>query len=199
MPITPDMAVYPGNTTTRFEPLKSASGTSFLTAITMSSHAGTHIDAPSHVTEGGKPIESFYLERFYGPARVLDMAHCRELVTKDDLQSCNIKANERILLKTQNSLRGFETFHETWVALSSEGASYLSAIGVSLVGIDWFGIKQKNAPDNLAHTALLDRGIPILEGINLSAVEPGDYTLNAFPLAMRGIDGAPARAVLISS
>ncbi len=163
----------------------------------MTSHAGTHIDALSHVSEGGASIEGFNLERFYGSCRVLDMSECSEVITVEALEAKDIKPGERVLLKTKNSARGFDKFYDDWVALTSDGAVYLAECGVALAGIDWLGIKQKGAPDNLAHTALLEKGIPIIEGLDLSKVSEGEYTLAAFPLAYQGIDGAPARAVLI--
>jgi arylformamidase len=116
---------------------------------------------------------------------------------KQHLIDHTIERGERILLKTDNSTRGHDAFHETWTALSSEAAQYLAEQGVALVGIDWFGIKQKGAPDNGAHTALLSQHIPILEGITLKDVQPGQYTLVAFPIAYKGVDGAQTRAVLI--
>jgi len=195
LPVHPNMPIYPGNKPTAFTPIVKPSG-SQLTSITIDSHAGTHIDAPSHAGITNKTMDDFELETFYGPARVIEIYN-EALITAKDLENENIQAGERILFKTDNSLRGFEAFHDTWTALSSDAATYLADIGVKLVGIDWFGIKQKDAPDNGAHTNLLERGIPILEGIDLSGAEEGTYTLSAFPVAYQGIDGAPARAVLI--
>lgn len=194
LPIHPSMPIYPGNEPTRFEKIVKPSG-SQLTTMTFDTHAGTHIDAPTHAGLEGS-IDAFPLEAFYGPVRVIEILET-ELITAEQLKPHAIHAEERILLKTDNSLRGHDTFHETWTALSSEAADYLAKQGVALVGIDWFGIKQKGAPDNGAHTALLSQQIPILEGITLADVTPGEYTLSAFPVAYIGVDGAQTRAVLI--
>ncbi len=195
LPIHPGMPVYPGNQVTLFEKSVKPSG-SQLTTMTLDSHAGTHIDAPSHAGLEGS-TEIFPLTAFYGPVRVLEFLDT-DLISSEHLKDHEISEGERILFKTDNSIRGHDTFHETWTALSSEAAAYLAERNVALVGIDWFGIKQKGAPDNGAHTELLSRNIPILEGITLRDVEPGLYTLAAFPVAYVGVDGAQARAVLIT-
>jgi len=195
LPVHPDMPTYPGNQPTYFEHVVKPSG-SQLTNITIDSHAGTHIDAPSHAGIANQTMDDYTLDVFYGPVRVIEIFN-EPLISVDDLRNENIQAGERVLFKTDNSLRGFEAFHDDWTALSSDAATYLAESGVILVGIDWFGIKQKGAPDNGAHTELLKHGIPILEGIDLSRADEGTYILSAFPIAYQGIDGAPARAVLI--
>ena len=195
LPVHPEMPTYPGNKPTSFEKIIKPSG-SQLTNITIDSHAGTHIDAPSHAGIINKTIDHYDLTVFYGPARIIEI-YDKELIAASDLEQFLIQPHERILFKTDNSLRGFEKFHDTWTALSSEAATYLANSNVALVGIDWFGVKQKNAPDNGAHTELLEKGIPILEGIDLSGANTGTYILSAFPIAYKGIDGSPVRAVLI--
>lgn len=197
LPISPEMPVYPGTAETKISQVRSASGSSVLSEITMTSHAGTHIDAPNHSLPNERGIDSLDLDLFYGPCRVLDLTACVTAITQDDLQSHEIQSSERILFKTGNSLRGFTEFYDGYVYLEGQAASYLGDLGVKLVGIDALSVKQRGASDNIAHTALLSRGIPIIEGLNLSHVEAGKYILSAFPLAFRGIDGSPTRAVLI--
>lgn len=194
LPIHPAMPVYPGNQMTKFDIFKKPSG-SQLTSISFDSHTGTHIDAPSHAGLDGD-IESFPLELFYGECRVIEILHT-PLITKDHLSSLHISAGERILFRTDNSVRGYDAFYDNWTALSSDAAEYLASRGVRLVGIDWFGIKQKDAADNGAHTKLLEAGIPVLEGLNLKDAATGTYLLSAFPISYQHIDGAQTRAVLI--
>ena len=194
LPIHPTMPIYPGNQETTFEKIVKPSG-SELTTITIDSHAGTHVDAPTHAGLEGT-VEDYSLEAFYGPCRVIELLGTN-LISISDVSDKNIQADERILFKTDNSLRGFAEFYDTWTAVSPEAATYLADLGITLVGIDWFGIKQKGAPNNIAHTAFLEKNIPILEGIDLSKVDAGTYTLVALPVAFQGIDGAPVRAALI--
>ena len=196
LPIQQGMPVYPGTGEVKVEQIKSQTGTSVLSHLEMSSHTGTHVDAPAHTVPGADTLDKVDLETFYGPARVLDMSDSKQAVTTDDLQAKGVIAGERILLKTNNSGRGFKQWYDDYVYLAPDAAEYLAQLGVRLVGIDSLGIKKRGEPDNTSHTALQSRQIPILEGLNLKDVEEGEYTLAAFPIALQ-FDGAPTRAVLI--
>lgn len=196
LPLFDGMPVYPGTSETKIESVKSGSGTSVLSEISMTSHAGTHVDAPAHSVEGGETLNKLPLDTFYGPARVLDLTGCEDSIKVGDLEAKGVMHGERILMKTKNSTRPTDEFHDDFIYLSPDGAEYLAQMGVKLAGIDALSIKQRGAKDNTSHTALLGRGIPIVEGLNLQAVEEGEYKLIAFPIALQG-DGAPVRAVLI--
>lgn len=196
LPLNSKTVIYPSNPEMTIESLKSASG-NFLSKITFGSHTGTHIDAPSHAVRGGKSIDQIDLERFIGPCRVIDCTASKVSISLEDVKRSRPKKEERLLFKTSNSKRGFEIFYEDFVFLSPEAAAYLATSEVALVGIDSLSIKQKGSPDNTPHTALLSKGIPILEGIDLSQVSPGDYYLIVLPLRFTGLDGSPARAVLL--
>jgi len=197
IPLSESTIVYPGNPRIEIEEITSEASHSIISKITSGSHNGTHIDAPRHAVENGKGITEIPLSVFMGHCRVLDCTSDIKSVSKITLESHSIQEGERILLKTSNSLRGYDTFHPDFVYLSSEGAKYLSEIGVVLVGIDYLSIKQKGSSDNTSHTYLLKKEIPIIEGIDLSKAEEGEYTLVAFPLKYMGLDGAPARVVLL--
>jgi kynurenine formamidase/ribonuclease HI len=188
LPVADGMAVYPGTAPTKIQQVKSGSGQSILSQIQMTSHAGTHVDAPFHAVADGL---------FYGSARVVDLSECERAVEVNDLKAKNIRRGERILLKTANSRRGLKKFYDDYIYLSAEGAAFLAEAGVKLVGIDALSIKKRGDEDNTSHTALLAKGIPIVEGLNLANVSEGEYLLAAFPLALQ-TDGAPARAVLIA-
>lgn len=198
LPITAGMPVYPGMAETQITRVESSSGTSVSSEISLTSHTGTHIDAPNHVSGGGdQAINELALNTFYGPCRVLDATTSEVSIKLEALELHNIQAGERILFKTKNSLRGFDMFYDDYIYLDGDAAEYLAAVGVALVGIDALSIKQRGSSDTRPHTALLSKNIPIIEGLNLTTVEAGKYTLIAFPLALVGIDGSPTRAVLI--
>ncbi len=197
IPLSPATIVYPGNPPIEIEEIRSEASHSIISKITSGSHNGTHIDAPRHAVDGGASITDISLDVFMGPCRVIDCTADVESVTRATLESHNIQSGERILLKTTNSARGYESFYPDFVYLSADGAQYLSEMGITLVGIDYLSIKQKGSPDNTPHTLLLEKNIPIIEGIDLSQVEAGEYTLVAFPLKYVGLDGAPARVVLV--
>jgi arylformamidase len=196
LPLFPGGIMYPNNPEVEFETLPTQNNV--ITKITFGSHSGTHIDAPSHAKiEKGATIDELPIETFFGKARVLDLGNVSGQIQVSDLEQKDIKSGERVLLKTSNSDRfKNEGFFPDFVSLSPEGAAFLASKEVILVGIDSLSIKQKGSPDNSAHTKLLSKGIPILEGLNLSKVEEGEYTLIAFPLKFKGIDGSACRAVL---
>lgn len=196
VPITKDTVVYPGNPPFETEVSVSESSKSRLTKLSFSSHFGTHIDAPNHADQSMGGIESYDLERFVGVCRVIDCGDCQGAVDRETLERAQIEQGDRILLKTTNSSRGLDTFYEDFVYVHPEAALYLAEVGVALVGIDYFSIKQRGSTDNRPHIALLAKGIPIIEGVNLRDVEAGQYELLALPLALDGIDGSPCRAVL---
>ncbi|OGK19132.1 hypothetical protein A3G67_02570 [Candidatus Roizmanbacteria bacterium RIFCSPLOWO2_12_FULL_40_12] len=189
--------VYPGTPEMVIEETKSTATGSQLSKITFSSHIGTHIDAPLHAIAGGISLDQINLEKFIGTCRVVDMQSSKPSISTEDVKKTNPQKGERILFKTSNSERGLETFYEDFVFLSPEAASHLATSEVSLVGIDYFSIKQKGSTDNRPHTELLAKNIPIVEGINLKDVEPGEYFLIALPLKFIGTDGSPARVVLL--
>jgi len=197
IPLSESTIVYPGNPSIEIDEIRSESSKSIISKIISGSHNGTHIDAPRHAIEGGKSIDELPLHVFIGSCRVIDCTGELGSIEVGILKNHNIRKGERILLKTTNSLRGFAKFYEDLDYLSPDAAKYLSEVGVGIVGIDYLSIKQKGSKDNSPHTHLLGKNIPIIEGIDLSKVVPGKYTLISFPLKYIGIDGAPARVVLL--
>lgn len=168
-----------------------------VSTISMGSHTGTHIDAPLHFLRSGKGIDEMPLETTMGPVRVLEI-HGKKWVTPKELGQHRIHPGERILFKTQNSARCWRTntFIRDFIYLSTEAAKWLAQRGVRLVGIDYLSVGgyEKNGVE--VHRLLLEAGVWILEGLNLSKVRPGTYELFCLPLKIAGGDGAPARAVL---
>jgi arylformamidase len=105
----------------------------------------------------------------------------------------------RILFGTSNSRfwsRGEREFQEDFVAVAEDGARWLVERGVRLVGVDYLSVApfRDSVP---THTVLLQAGVVVVEGLDLSAVPRGFYDLYCLPLKLLGADGAPARAILI--
>ncbi len=197
LPLHKGTIVYPGNPSIEIEEMQSATGGSVISKITFGSHTGTHVDAPQHVIRGGEPLDQIPLETFVGNCRVIDCTTDEVSVKRETLEKQNIQKGERILLKTTNSIRGFETFYDDYIFVSSEATQYLAEQEVSLVAIDYLSIKQRGSKDNSPHTNLLEKNIPIIEGVDLSKVESGEYFLVLLPLKFIDIDGAPARVILL--
>jgi arylformamidase len=73
------------------------------------------------------------------------------------------------------------------------------ALGLKLVGVDYLSVEQFHSGHHKTHRTLLGKDVVIVEGLDLSAVSPGTYDLYCLPLRLAGLDGAPARAILIQN
>lgn len=169
-----------------------------LSEITMSVHAGTHMDAPAHFLEHGITIDRLPIEKFILSAHVVDIRNKIE-VEPGELEMIDIHPGEAILFKTRNSREGLfrsGRFEEKYVHLGEKGARWCVRKEVALVGIDYASIEKYDSGGAPVHRILLESGILILEGIDLAAVPSGVYRLYCFPLKIKGAEGAPVRAVL---
>ncbi len=165
-------------------------------ALTVSVHAGTHVDAPFHFLADGAGVDSLPLERFIGPALVHAIDADRRYITEAHVKAIPLDGATRVLFKTRNSeLLKQREYDPNFVAFSVEAARALVARGVELVGLDYLSVAHADEQVPV-HRAFLDHGVVILDGIDVSAVVPGRYELICFPLRLRGLDGAPCRAVL---
>jgi len=192
--------VYPGNPEIRIEPHSEVSkgANSNLSRLAFGSHTGTHVDAPKHFFDAGSTVDRLPLDALIGPARVIEFAPEVRSVSADDLRSRRLDGAERVLIRTRNST--FVTkgdFHADYTYLAPDGAEYLASLGVCLVGVDYLSVEQFHSGHHKTHRTLLERGIVIVEGLDLSEAEPGDYSFYCLPLRLEGLDGAPARAVLV--
>jgi len=162
-------------------------------------HAGTHMDAPRHFIEDGATIDEMPLDATVGRARVIGIRD-RKSIRLEELREHRIEAGERILFKTANSdnLWTKSEFDVDFIFIARDAAAYLAQAGVRAVGIDYLSVGGFTEDAVETHQALLGAGVWIIEGLNLSGVEPGAYELICLPIKLIGSDGAPARAMLRS-
>ncbi|WP_219838752.1 cyclase family protein [Paenibacillus sp. R14(2021)] len=160
----------------------------------MDVHCGTHVDAPLHMLEDGETIDTIGLEQLVGYARVVDLMHCEEAITRADLEVLGLQRNDWVLFKTRNSLSA--SFDFQFVYLREDGARYLVELGIRGLGTDALGIERAQ-PDYATHRSLFRNNVIIVEGLRLKDVAPGTYFMVIAPLKLTGIDAAPARAFLI--
>jgi len=162
----------------------------------MGSHTGTHLDAPYHFVEGGRRLHEIPLEQLTGRVAVFNLPGVRSIGRKD-LEDLKWDGIERVLFKTENSKHWQDgKFYEDFVYLEPDAAEFLAGRGVRLVGIDYLSIDKFKSEKHPTHFALLTKNIVILEGLDLSKVSPGEYTLFALPLNLQDADGAPTRVIL---
>lgn len=199
VPIGRDIHIFPGDPRFRSRQYRSLeNGDLFNTQkISLGNHMGTHVDAPSHFIKGGATVTDLSLEVMHGRARVVEIHH-PEKIDVPELQKLVLMDDFRILFKTRNShiWSTHKHFTRKYIYLTGEGAKFLAENGIKLVGIDYLSIDRYGDDTFPAHKALLENGIIIVEGLNLVEVEEGNYDISCSPLALTGMDAAPARVIL---
>jgi arylformamidase len=165
--------------------------------LAMGVHSGTHVDGPVHFVHDAAGVDEMPLTATMGLARVIEITDPRE-ITVGELRPHALRAGERVLFKTSNSPRAWQsdTFVEDFVYLSEQAAGYLVETGVRTVGVDYLSVGGYHADGAKIHQILLTAGVWIIEGLDLSAVRAGPYEMICLPVKLHDSDGAPARAIL---
>lgn len=174
--------VYPGDPAPELTPVSRIEwGDAFnLSAVSLGSHSGTHLDAPLHAFSEGEDVAAAPLDACVGECTVVAFdgvllgAQAEELLPR---------CHPRILFKGR-------------VQISPSAAFVLSDERVRLIGVEGTSVAAPEC-EGPVHRQLLGGGPVLLEGLDLSRVHPGDYFLFAPPLKAAGADGAPVRAVLV--
>jgi arylformamidase len=200
--ISPDIPVWPGDPSVdlkRVSKIEEGANAN-VSHIKMGVHTGTHVDAPFHFLENGKTVEEMPLSTLMGRAYVVHLKDSVDLITAEILENADIPPRtRRVLLRTSNSAfwaKGHLPFQENFVAIDEGAAEYLVKRGVKLVGVDYLSVApfKNSAP---THKILLESGLVVVEGLDLSKVSQGRYNFYCLPLKLAGSDGAPARAILV--
>ena len=183
--------VYPGDPVPKRETLCAISQGDLynLTAFSMCAHNGTHIDAPAHFLKNGKTVDTVSLDRMVGNAFV---AEYNGVLSYADAENILKKAKrfgdgtaKRILIKGS-------------ATVTLPAAEAFAKENIFLLGVESQSVGPENAP-MAVHLELLKKEVVLLEGLRLSEIAEGVYFLCAAPLLLAGADGAPCRAILISS
>lgn len=169
--------------------------------LNLGAHTGTHVDAPAHFIEGAAKVESLPLDALIGVAQVIAVPEDVYAIDEEFVRKHYAPGVERVVFKTRNSAFWSEPdpqFHTDFTYLDLPAAKWLVEKRIKLVGIDYLSIEKYASEKHETHLALLSRGVVILEGLNLTGIEPGNYELICLPLRLRSNkgDGAPARVVL---
>ena len=201
IPLKDKMVHWPGDPVPRIQRLKDRDKGDpvSLMELQIIDHVGTHVDAPLHFIAGGMTIDKMPLNATTGRARVIEIKD-KKAITVKELEKHIIRRGERILFKTDNSRRCYQTdeFIDDYVYFMTDVARYLADKKVRVVGLDYISIGTPKEKENLrdTHQILLDAGVYIIEGINLAKVKPGRYELVCLPLLLEKGDAAPARAMV---
>ncbi|AKV00234.1 Metal-dependent hydrolase [Labilithrix luteola] len=199
VPIRPGMVHWPDNPGVEREVTKEPvdGGLCFVSKLTMGVHTGTHFDAPIHFDVPGGGVEALPPAALIGVARVVAVEG--RTIDRADVEALNLEEGERVLFKTSNSARCWNTdeFVPDYVYVTVDAAQHLADRRIALLGVDYLSM---GGPDHgpRAHRILLRAGVCILEGLDLRQVGPGTFEMVALPLLIPGSDGAPARVLLRS-
>ncbi|HZK39817.1 MAG TPA: cyclase family protein [Clostridia bacterium] len=178
--------VYPGDPETVVERVREIAGghDCNLSAVFSCVHTGTHADAPLHFLEEGDSIDKIPPAVYIGPCMVIEVD--QNLITGEYVNSNFPHPCERLLIKGKG--RAF---------FMDSAAEEAAALGIRLIGTDANSIGYKGNQIK-PHKAFLGKGVAVLEGLDLSAVSPGNYFLIAPPVKLGGLEAAPVRALLIT-
>lgn len=197
-PINPQMAVWPGDAPfSAAVVMDIAQGDSVnLTTLTLSSHTGTHADAPYHFNDDDLTIDIVPLEAYVGPATVVTVQRAAGPLTPADFPGLAWEQVDRLLVHSSASAHPPAEFPTEIVYPSPELADFMAQYGVVLFGSDAPSMDHTDSKTLPGHKALRRNRIAILEGLLLTGVPDGDYELIALPLKIEGGDGSPVRAIL---
>lgn len=199
-PIETQGLIYPGNPEIDIaaqQAISNGAGAN-VSRISFGSHTGTHVDAAKHFFDDGQTVDEIPLEKLIGPAILIAVDDSNMSVSAADLERIDLGNHTRILIRSRNSsFLNEREFHRDFTFLTPDGAEYLVSRGVELVGVDYLSIEQFHSGHHRTHRTLLEKNVVIVEGLNLRDVPTGEYEFICLPLRLAGLDGAPARAVLI--
>ena len=197
--IRADMPVYPGTEPPKFEPANSYEKDGFQeTLLSMFTHTGTHMDAPSHLLRDGRSLDEMPMSQFSGRATALDVSGVGPVITAEFLRSRHddIYCADYVLFCTGWESRwGTEAYLEdTYPVPDEEAAHYLASCGVKGVGTDALSVDRLSGPP-VVHTILMKADAVILENLCLEKVRGRkDFLFFALPMKFENADGAPIRA-----
>ncbi|GIK43248.1 MAG: kynurenine formamidase [Chloroflexota bacterium] len=196
--INPFLAVWPGDMPFSAEVITAIKdGSSInLTTLTMSSHMGTHVDAPYHFLDDDLTMEQAPLEAYLGPATVVTVQRETGPLLPEDFPDLEWSQVQRLLVHSAASAKPLNQFPTEFVYPSPELAELMGQHGVVLFGSDAPSMDDMNSKTLPGHKALRRLHIAILEGLLLTGVPDGAYELIALPLKIAGGDGSPVRAIL---
>ncbi len=202
-----EVPTWPTHPASEVTPLRrvAAGDPSNVTRIALSSHGGTHVDAPWHFIDDGKTMRDIPLSRWSGPCFVARIPDEVTVIERKHMVAAAIpEGTTRLLLRTANSTiwqnwsgRERLSFREDYVGLSPDAAQWVIDRGVALIGIDYLSVGPFGAANRETHLALLGNDVLIIETLDLSGIEAGAYDLVCLPLKLVAGDGAPARVLLV--
>ena len=179
--------------------------------LSLSDHAGSHVDAPVHFDPrpGAQSVDEMPLEKFYTSGFCIDLSHIplKTAATLEDVQAAVAKSGQTIQpgdtvlvwLATNERLLGKPGYLHDFPGLSLPAIHWLADQGIGMFGVEAISPAPEGEPNFQAHMACAERGITHMECLaNLGAlIGRGRFRFIGFPLKIRGGTASPIRAVAI--
>ena len=203
IPVQPGMPIWPGDPPLKLERLASisVSADANVSSIACGVHIGTHVDAPLHFINDGTAVDELSLSTLVGDVHVVEIPNA-DIIDEEVLDHAHIPSDAvRVLFKTRNSelwASPEHDFQQNYVAIDPGGAAWIVDRGIELVGVDYLSVAPFESPV-ATHVHLLEHEVIIVEGLNLHKIIPGKYFLVCLPINLVGIEGSPARAILLET
>ncbi len=201
--VTPNIPVWPGDIQVWLERVKKLEdgASDNNSQMKMGVHTGTHVDSPFHFVKDGIKVDELPLETMIGPCQVIQMEDKVDLITAEEIKKSTFRNDiPRVIFKTRNEkywVNKLKDFQEDFVGVSVDGADLLVKAGMKFVGVDYLSVAPYGF-GKVVHDVLLKAGLILLEGVDLTGVPAGVYTLYCLPIKLGATEGAPARVILIS-
>jgi kynurenine formamidase len=175
------------------------------TNLMLYSHAGTHLDAPSHSLDGTRTVDQLDLQKCMGPALLVDMSHMGEgsLITVEDMQPYaeKITGGTRLLIRTDWDAHAEQSdYRLNFPRISIELARWFAERGIWLLGLETPSVASLEDKEEMkaVHRVMLQSEIVIVESLtNLRLLKRDEVWFVALPLKIEGCDGSPVRAIAI--
>lgn len=164
-------------------------------SVCMSTHLGTHADAPLHYDANGLSAGAMALDTFIGPCRVIHaIGYGSRVQWKHIFHRITADLPPRVLVRTCQQAPAH--WDAELSGLAPDIIDRLADLGVLLIGIDSASIDPADSHALESHQRVHARDLRILENLVLDEVPEGDYELIALPLKLTEADASPVRAVL---
>ena len=195
-----DVPVRPGDPGVVMNELRDITTEGYrLTHLSMGTHTGTHIDAPSHIVEDGDTLNNISFDALVGPCCLVNVAGepessiaLEDLIIHEDA----IRSAGRVVLKSGWAKRwGTPEYYRSSPSITMEAARWLAGedVQVKLIGFDMPTPSVEQETD--IHKVFLEAGIPIVECLNLENLIQSYFEIVVAPLPLRNREGAPCRVL----
>lgn len=196
-----EMPVFPGTEKPIFYPVNTLEKDGFIeTKLSLYSHTGTHIDAPSHMLQGAKTLDKLQVDNFVGRGIVLDFTNIEgKEITKEALLKYekDLKEVDFLLLMTGwDQYWNSDKYFDGFPSLTLEGAEWLVRLGLKGIGIDAISIDDMNTTTFDVHYKLFQHNMIVIENLtNLTSIYGKSFIFSCLPLKYQNADGSPVRAI----